>query len=101
MGVGAGAGGITGISNSAYGELSGFIKRRGVEGFAVVEIHIFSHKLHIRYELITEPPQEGRGFKQSWGTGAAGEDMGHALQSPEPCTCAHTGRGYEKVVSWG
>lgn len=94
-------GGTAGISNRANGESSGFIERKGVEGFAVVEIHIFSHKLHIHYELITERPQEGRGFKQSWGTGAAGEDMGHALQSPEPCPCAHTGRGYEKVLSWG
>lgn len=86
--AGAGAGGIIGMAVSVHGELSGFMKRKGVEGFSVKDIHIFP----INITFITSLLQSL--LRKDVGSSLA---VGAVVQ---PCPWAHQGRVSEKAASW-
>lgn len=85
---GAGAGGIIGTAVSAHGELSGFMRRKGVEGFSAKDIHIFP----VNVTFITSSLQS-----------LLRKDVGSSLEVgvvAQPCPWAHRGRASKKATSW-
>ena len=66
----------------------GFYEKKRSGGLFRQGYSYFPHKHHIHYELVTEPPQEGRGFEPCGG------GSGSALPLGPP------GRVSEKAASW-